>query len=221
MLRVLCACLLFALLSSRAAGETALEISNLLDKAKSNFRQGDFAAALTSLDQLDKAQSGNAEALDLRGTIYFEQGKLDEAKKAFRAASSADAMRFPPRLHFADVLLREKHFRDARDAYEKLIEETNIQSFNEKLRYAVLLTYLFEHDEAHAQTALERIIFPTESPAYYYAQAAWEFGHDRKDDGEKWIKAARRMFEAKQIAWFARPLYDSGWIKEKPSPTFL
>ena len=216
--RNFCALLLFAFLASGAIGETALEISNLLETAKVDYKKGNFDRALSVLDQLDKAQSRNAESLDLRGTIYLEQGKLDEAKKAFRAASEADAQLFPPRLHFADVLLREKRFSEARDIYTDLMEKTNIQTFHEKLRYAVLLTYLFEHNEARAQTALERITFPTESPAYYCAQAAWEFAHNRAGEAKKWLKAADRMFDSKTIAWFARPLYDFGWTKEKPPP---
>ena len=214
--RSFCALLLFGFLASGALGENALEISNLLETAKDNLREGNFDGALAKLDQLDKAKSGNAESLDIRGTIYLEQGKLDEAKKAFRAASEADAQRFPPQLHLADVLLREKHFSDARDVYTDLMGKTNIQTFHEKLRYAVLLTYLFEHNEARAKTALERITFPTESPAYYCAQAAWEFAHNRTGEAKKWLKAADRMFDSKTIAWFARPLYDFGWTKEKP-----
>ena len=122
-LRVFCAFLLFTRLAPVVSGETALEISNLLEKAKGNLNQGNLGAALTLLDQIDKAKGGNSESLDLRGTIYLEQGKLDEAKKAFRAASEADAQRFPPRLHFADVLLREKRFSDARDIYTDLMEK--------------------------------------------------------------------------------------------------
>ncbi len=214
--RFFCALLLITLLASGAAGKTALDTSNLLETAKSNFNQGNFDAALALLDQIDKAKGAGFESLDLRGVIYLEQGKLDEAKKAFRAATNADAQRFPPRLHFADVLLREKQFSDARDIYFDLMEKTNIQTENEKLRYAMLLTYLFEHNEARAQTAMERITFPTESPAYYYAQAAWEFAHGRRSEGEKWVEAAGRMFDSKAVAWFARPVYDFGWTKEKP-----
>ena len=147
-LRVFCALLLFTVFVPVASAETALEISSLLEKAKGNFGQGNFDAALAQLDLIDKAKGQNSESLDLRGDIYFEQGKLDEAKKAFRAASAADPQRFPPRLHLADVLLREKAFYDAREIYSDLMEKTEIQSYNEKLRYAVLLTYLFEHNEA-------------------------------------------------------------------------
>ena len=32
----------------------------------------------------------------------------------------------------------------------------------------------------------------------------------------KWMKTAEKIFDEKQTAWFARPLYDFGWIKTKP-----
>ena len=212
--RFFCALLLFAFFASGAAAETALEISKLLERAKDNFQQGKFDGALALLDQVDKAKGGSAQSLDLRGSIYLEQGRFAEAKKTFRAASDADANRFPPRLHFADVLMREKKFTEAREAYSDLIDKTDFRTYTEKLQYAMVLTYLFEHNETRAKAFLERIIFPTESPAYYCAQAAWEFAHNRKDDGSKWIKAAYKMFDSNSIAWFARPLYDCGWIRK-------
>jgi len=209
--------LFLALLPLGAAAQAAADISNLLDKAKSDFEQGNFDGALAALDQIDKTKSGDSRALDLRGSIYFEQGKFEEAKKAFRAASSADPSRFPPRLHYVDVLLREKKFTDARYQYNDLGDLTNVQSYNEKLRYAILLTFLFEHNEERAQAVLERITFPTESAAYYCAQAAWEYAHNRSGAAKKWLKAAAKMYDPKSLAWFVRPFYDFGWTREKPA----
>ena len=208
--------ILFALLVSGAAAETPLEISNLLQKAKSDVDQGNLDGALAKLDQIEKAKGDTAPSLDLRGRIYLEQGKLDEAKKAFRAATNADSSWFPPRLHYVDVFLREKKFADARYQYNDLGDLTNVQSYNEKLHYAILLTFLFEHNEQRGEAVLERITFPTESPAYYCAQAAWEFEHNRSGEAKKWLKAAARMYDPESIAWFVRPLYDFGWVKEKP-----
>jgi predicted Zn-dependent protease len=215
-MRFLCALFFLGAFSLSAADETVLQSATLLQAAKKDFRSGNFDSALSALDRIDKGRSENVESLDLRGTIYFEQGRLDEAKKAFRAAHEADGANFSPRLHLADILLREKKFAEARDIYGTLLKETNIQESNERLRYAMLLTYLFARDENGARSALARIKFPTESPAYYYAQAAWEFAHDHKKEAQKWISAADRIFDAKTTAWFARPLYDSGWLKEKP-----
>ena len=108
--------------------------------------------------------------MDLRGLIYLEQGRFEEARKEFRAAAENSPARFAPKLHLGDAFLREKKFMEARDVYLDLMRETNVQVSMEKARYGLLLTYLFTQDEARAQTALERIGFPTASPAYYYAQ---------------------------------------------------
>jgi tetratricopeptide (TPR) repeat protein len=207
---------LVVVVSPVRAEETPLRSASLLEKARNDFRAADFEGALTLLDQIDKVEKKNADALDLRGTIYLQQNKFEEAKNAFRAANEANTARFLPRLHLGDVSLREKKFAEARGLYENLLRETNIQLGSEKLRYGILLTYLFASDESHARAALERIKFPTESPAYYYAQAVWEFGHQRPSEGRKWVAAANRMFDAKASAWFAQPLYDFGWIKDKP-----
>jgi tetratricopeptide (TPR) repeat protein len=208
--------LLLLAVSPVVAQESQLNSASLFEAAKNDFRAGNFNRGLALLDQIEKAGKKNADTLDLRGTIYLEQGNFEDAEKAFRAANESDRARFSPQLHLGDALLREKKFAEARDVYEELVRKTNVQLSTEKLRYGVLLTYLFANEEAVARIALERIKFPTESPAYYYAQAAWEFGQKHPKEARQWIRAADRMFDAKASAWFARPLYDFGWVKDKP-----
>ncbi len=203
--------------SLNAAEPTTFQTAALLEAAKNSIRAGKLDAALATLDQIDKTGKGNVDSLDLRGTIYLEQGRLGDAKSAFHAASELDHARFSPRLHLGDVLLREKKFAEARETYGRLLDETNVQVLSEKLRYAILLTYLFAHDESRARMTLNQLKFPTESPAYYYSRAAWEFAHDHGKEGEEWLKAAEKMFDEKSNGWFARPLFDFGWLKNKPA----
>jgi tetratricopeptide (TPR) repeat protein len=209
--------LLFFALAPIGLGEEKLPTEpRMVKTARDEYRAGNFDRAVALLDQLGKNAAPNVDAMDLRGQIYLEQGRFDDAKKSFTAASGVNATRFGPKLHFADVLLREKKFSEARDIYVNLLRETNTRVGTEKLRYAVLICYLFTKDDARAQIALDRIPFPTESPAYYYAQAAWEFAHGHEDDAKKWIKAAAKMFTEESATWFARPLYAFGWLQGKP-----
>ena len=159
------------------------------------------------------------ESRDLRGGIDMEQGNFSDAAKAFDAAHAANSSLFAPRLHAGDLLLRQKKYPEARSVYETLLKETNILISKERLRYGILLTYLGEKDEAAAKETFEQITFPTESPAYYYAQAAWAFAHGKQRDAEKWLKSAAKVYDATTTSWFARPLYEFGWIKSKPLPT--
>ena len=189
-----------------------------LEPARREFLQGKFDAALAALDRVtadDGAVKG--KLLDLRGLVYLEQQKYDEALAAFRAARDADPAVFPQQAHFGDTLLRQGKWEEAREAYEEVMRSSNVLMVHEALRYGVLLTYLGEKDDAGAKEALDRITFPSESPAYYYAQSAWAYAHGEKSAGDKWLRSAEEMFkDRKQTSWFARPLYDLGWIKTKP-----
>jgi tetratricopeptide (TPR) repeat protein len=149
----------------------------------------------------------------------MEQGNFTEAGMAFAAAHNADPSIFAPRLHAGDSFLRQKQYAEARDVYETLGKETNILISRERLRYAILLTYLGEKNEDAAKKTFDQITFPTESPTYYYAQAAWAFAHGKPRDAQKWLKSAEKVYDTAVTSWFARPLYDFGWIKSKPPPT--
>ncbi|MDQ6654906.1 MAG: tetratricopeptide repeat protein [Verrucomicrobiota bacterium] len=177
---------------------------------------GKTDSALATLDSAAQTAAATAWQLDLRGCIYLYQGKTDEAMQTFEAAHAADAKIFAPRLHMADVLFRQGKWEEARTTYSDLTRDTNILIYFERLRYGVLVSSLAAKDESAAAVALQRIPFPTESPAYYYSQAAWSFSHGDKRGGEKWIDTADKVFKARQTAWFAQKLHDLGWIKANP-----
>ena len=222
--RLLASCLAFlccVVATARAANPENVYAGNLIEAARTDYITGRFDSALTKLDQREKAKGPTGEALDLRGSIALEQGKFDLALQAFTEAHKLEPDLFAPRLHLGDLLLREKKYADARAVYEKLLTETNVLISNERLRYGLLLIALAGHEEAAARSALENIKFPTETPAYYFAQAAWEFAHGNEHSAQKWIATARQIFEPQLLAWFARPLYELGWLKEKPPPATL
>jgi tetratricopeptide (TPR) repeat protein len=215
-MRFIVAFFFLGLILSAAAQNTPTPSAGSLSAAKNEFRAGNYERAHALLDQIDKAQKPTADVFDLRGSIYLEQGKLAEAEKAFRAAIELDSNNLSAQLHLGDALLREKKSTAARDVWVGALQQTESRSAREKLRYAILLTYLQSNDKTAGEKSLERIKFPTETPAYYYAQAAWEFANGQPSEARKWIKAAGEMFDATASAWFLRPFYDFGWLSGKP-----
>ncbi len=220
-MRLLLAAMFLVATTALAADEKPLDVAgtNAIEHARQLFEQAKFDQALALLDQADKPGPPTAESLDLRGLIFTEQGKFDQAAAAFDAAKTTSSSYFPARLHAADLLLRQNKFSEARPVYESLQRETTNLTQNERARYAVVVSCLGEKDDSCARTALNRIKFPTQSAAYYYAQAAWEFAHGNKSEGKKWMRAADGIFDPAAAAWFERSLYELGWIKKKPAPT--
>ncbi|MGI8819980.1 MAG: tetratricopeptide repeat protein [Chthoniobacterales bacterium] len=184
--------------------------------ATREFEAGKFDAALAALEAAEKSENWKAPAQDLRGSIYLEQQKWSEAAAAFEMAHATAPSFLSPRLHGADLLLRQGKWEEARARYFEVMEETNVLIAHEQLRFGALLASIAGKDEAAASAALERLPFPTESPAYYYGQAAWSYAHGNRSAGDKWLRTAQEVFDARQTAWFARKLYDVGWIKKKP-----
>ncbi|MGI9086996.1 MAG: tetratricopeptide repeat protein [Chthoniobacterales bacterium] len=201
-------------LSAFSANETFTN-TNPFETARHEFEQGHLDRALASLEDGEKRGAPNAKALVLKGRILAEQQKFSEAVAAFDAAHQLEKTSLAG-LYHGEMLLRQKKWTEALAVYEATMRETDILVSNERLRYALLIDALGAQNEAAAQTAFTNLPFPTETPAYYYAQAAWSMAHGSKSDGEKWIKRAEDIFPVKATAWFARPLYDFGWIKTKP-----
>ena len=215
--RLLIALASAAMIAVATAAEPNTPGVDAIQAANREFMAGQFDRALATLDQAGEPAK-SAFALDLRGCILMEQGKLAEAVEVFKAAHEAEP-RSGARLHMGDALLRQGKWEEARDVYQTAAKETNILMHHERLRFATLMSYLGQKDDAGAQQALNHIFFPTESAAYYYAQAAWAFAHGERRSGDKWIRRAGDIFPEKSTAWFARHLYERGWIKAKPPLT--
>ncbi len=217
-MRFFFALLLFAISDPLVAEKDFSGLSNELGVAKAQFQQGKFDAALAVLDRLEKSSRPSMESLDLRGCVYLEQGKFEEAAKAFDGSHAFKFDAFAPRIHHADALLAQKKFTEAGNEYERLIQVKS-PMWPDYARFGLLLAYLGGHEEALAKRVYAEILFPTETPAYYYAQAAWAFGHGKKSDAQKWIGSAKKIFDSGKTAWFDRALYQLGWIKKKPPPS--
>ena len=187
-----------------------------LEPARREYQQGNLDAAHAALDRVAEDPTLSAKVQDLRGTIFLEQKKFDEAITAFKAAHEAESNLFLPHIHIGDTYLRQGKWAEAREIYHEVMKLSNVMMVHERLRYGVFLSYLGAKDDLGAKEALERVVFPTETPAYYYAQAAWAFAHGARRPAEKWLRTAAEIYAEKDTTWFARPLHELGWLKKKP-----
>jgi len=212
---LICAALLFPISITAVVAQTAGV--DAMASAKRDFLDGKNDAALATLDAAEKRGLTSGKLTELRGYILLEQGKFDQAIQAFGAAKEQDKNTYRS-LHVGDVLARQNKWDEARASYQTGLKETDILTTNERLRFGVFISNLGLKDEEHARQALEVITFPTESAAYYYAQAAWAFAHGSKREGDEWVQRARDIFAGKSTDWFERHLHDFGWLKSKPQP---
>ena len=75
------------------------------------------------------------------------------------------------------------------------------------------MTLLLEGKESRAQKMMEQFQFTGDTPALYYAQAAWEFKHNNPNKATDWIASAKKIYSPSLNTLFADSFYDLGWTQ--------
>jgi hypothetical protein len=146
------------------------------------------------------------------------QKKLDEAEVALRQALAADPKLREAAYSLAQVAFQRKQYRDARDQLERLYSETPGGAKNQAaqlLKFEIFLTFLLGAQESEAQQIMEQFEFTGETPALYYAQAAWAFEHANPERGNDWVASARKIYSPALNLIFADSFYDLGWLENE------
>ena len=192
-----------------------------LARAERAYRRRDLEGAWQLLDQVDATAPNQAVTYNLRGEILLDQGKTDEAETALRNALAADPQLLAARYNLARVPFAKKDYATARKELEALLGA--ISGGKEKqreqlIRYQIFLTLLLEGHEGVAQKAMDEFKMMDDSPALYYAQAAWAFQHGNPKQGNNWVANASNLYSAELNRAFAAPFSDLGWVSNATAP---
>jgi tetratricopeptide (TPR) repeat protein len=109
--------------SERTARRQADAQTNLA-RAESAFLERKTEVALSCLDQVDESAPGAAAAYNLRGEIFMEQKKLDEAEAALHKALAADPKFREAEYNLAQIAFKKKEYHRSRDQLELLFGQT-------------------------------------------------------------------------------------------------
>src|SRR6476661_1588002 len=189
----------------KPAGQTrvALEITTAEEKAakakaiaaekfeaaEQAFQQRDYTAAKKLIDEADAADPNQATTINLRGEILLAQNPF-----------------------------KKKEYTKARDRFEALFNNTpagggDKNQASQIIKFKIYLTLLLEGRDSRAQKMMEQFQFTGDTPALYYAQAAWEFKHNNPNKATDWITSAKKIYSPALNAVFADAFYDLGWME--------
>lgn len=186
------------------------------EQALQAYEQHDLEPASKLAAEADSADPNQAQILNLRGEILLEQRKYDEAETFFKDALKVDPKFREAQFNLADVPFRNKDYAKARDRFQALLKQTPGGDKNQAaqlLNFKVFLTYLLEGKDSRAQKMMEQFQFSGDTPALYYAQAAWEFQHNNSEKANDWITSARKIYPLGSNDLYAAGFYDLGWLK--------
>ncbi|HEX8679351.1 MAG TPA: tetratricopeptide repeat protein, partial [Chthoniobacterales bacterium] len=186
------------------------------DEAEQALAQRDFTAARKLIDEADQADPNQAAIVNLRGEILLEQKDFAAAESEFRKASKLDPKFRDAQYNLAQVPFKQKDYAKARERFESLFSSTTGADKDraaQLIKYKVYLTYLLDGKDARAQKMMEQFQFTGDTPALYYAQAAWEFKHNNGPKANDWVTSARKIYPPALNGVFADAFFDLGWLQ--------
>src|SRR5213080_2040164 len=200
--------------AERAAKSKAFARSRV-EQARQAYQQRDFVAARKFIDDADAADPNQAATLNLRGEILLEQKQFDQAEAEFKKALKADSRFRQAQFNLALVPLKKKDYATARDRFEALLSKTGGEKSEaaQLIKLNVYITWLLEGNDSRAQKLMEQFQFTGDTPALYYAQAAWEFRHNNPTKATDWITSAKKIYSPALNVVFADSFYDLGWLQ--------
>jgi len=188
------------------------EVMKKMQEILDAYGHSKYDDALAKLAEVEKGRPNDVELLNLRGAIYVKQQKWAEATEEFNKVLQLNPKYFPARFNLGEVPNLQKKYPEARAIFQTLLAE---DPRNELLQYKIYLTYLLEGNVTEAKTWLDKFDFTGNTPAYYYAQAAWSYSKKNVPEAESYIASAVQIFPVQSNNLFAEPLIDAGWLKRR------
>jgi tetratricopeptide (TPR) repeat protein len=192
------------------------------EQSQQALRQGDFTTALKLIDEADQADPNKPATLNLRGEILMQQQQFDQAEVAFKKAARLDPKLREAQYNLAQIPFKKKDYAKARERFEGLYNRIPGGDKNqaaELIKFKIYMTLLLEGKESRAHAMMEEFQFTGDTPALYYAQAAWEYKHDNPEKAADWTGSANKIYSPALNTVFADAFYDVGWMQRPEGST--
>ena len=186
------------------------------EQSQQAFRKGDLATALKLIDEADKTDPNKPAILNLRGEILMQQQQFDQAEAAFKKAARLDPKLREAQYNLAQLPFKKKDYANAQERFEALYNRIPGGDKNqaaELIKFKIYMTLLLQGKESRAHAMMEEFQFTGDTPALYYAQAAWEYKHNNSEKAADWTSSANKIYSPALNTVFADAFYDVGWMQ--------
>jgi hypothetical protein len=152
----------------------------------------------------------------------MQQQQFDQAEAAFKKATKLDPKFREAQYNLAQIPFKKKDYAKAQERFETLYKRTPGGDKNqaaELIKFKIYMTLLLQGKESRAHSMLEEFQFTGDTPALYYAQAAWEYKHNNAEKAADWTGSANKIYSPALNSVFADAFYDVGWMQRPEGST--
>ena len=184
-------------------------------EAMKSFQARDFGGSLAYVEKADALVPATVWTLNVRGAVAIEQLKFEEGKKFCFEALKQEPGFFPAKFNLCEIPFLQGNYAEARKGWLELYNQlAPADPTGELLIYRIFLTYLLEKDMTHAREWMDKLPFPSQTPAYQYSHAAWERQNGDMKKWEEWIQSAEFIWPQVKRANFVDVLLQLKWLQQ-------
>jgi len=182
------------------------EAKALIQSSLADFDAKNYDQALKKLQSVDKSMPGDPFVLNLLGAAYTKKKEYTTAQGYFEKALALQANFFPAKFNIGELFFLQRRYAEAKQYFEAMQQ---MDSRNELLQFKIFLCNLQLGDKDAAAAVLKTIKYPGDTPAWYYAQAAWESKGGNNKKALEYLTGAKYIFGPK-TALFDETFEDLG-----------
>ena len=151
---------------------------------------------------------------NLKGAAYTKMRDFKSARTSFERALKIAPEAFMARFNLLELNFVEGHWEAAEKGFQGLISETKEMNAATKglIEFKIYITRLKQNDLDGADALLRTFNYLSDSPEYYYANAAKHFHAEEKEEAHKWMRSAEKIYKKRQQEIFLDSLIEVGWL---------
>jgi tetratricopeptide (TPR) repeat protein len=193
------------------------EYQQLVMEAMKRFQARDFTGALAYTDRAEGMQLPTVWTLNVRGAVAIEQHRYEEGERYCQQALKIHPGFFPAKFNLCEIPFLQGKYAEARAKWEEMLtsyppNNAKDDGTPELLAYRIFLCFVLEKDKEKAKQWLEKIPFPSLTPAYHYANAVWERDQGRMEKWQWWLEQAEYVWPETKRANFTDVLIQLKWM---------
>ncbi len=196
------------------------KVIKILDEVRMLHSKQQYYAALSKLTEAEVFVPDSPVLINVRGSIYTTMRDFVHAKECFDRAEKILPDAIEPKFNKVELLYADMKYPEAEVAFQKLIAD--FPKLKEDLRhlaiFKILICQLKQNKIADAEKTMKSFTFMDDTPAFYFAKAAFAFNSSDNEEGKNWMNKAGNIFRADKNAFYINTMMEARWVPSLQIP---
>ncbi len=195
--------------------EVQQRFARLLGQAGQLIQENQTQGALELILEAEAIEADFFALHNLKGAAFSKIRDFDKATASFKRCLELNPGSMEARFNLAEMDFVQKRYASAFEAFTAILRDNpkmpaQTRSLLHYKNYLCLLV-LDKADEADA--VFKTFRFDSDTPEYYFANAAKSFHAGEKDEARGWLGSAGRIYHQSLVALYLDSLVELGWIE--------